>query len=440
MVAPIDHGGDFAKAGGGLMSEALLPAVVLGIETPIGLAIIRSLGEHGVKVYGIGRHADALGMASRYLQHGFVRADGEAALVQQLIDLSQGFGPACLFAISESDIAMLNRHRERLASYRLMFADAQRMQRVLNKEQTYAAAAAVGVRVPRTEQPASIAQVQAVAATLRFPVVLKWANPNDVVRALSAAGLALDKTHYCYSADELIAYLQPYESVGMYPLVQEYCAGYGLGQFILMHQGEAHYAFQHRRVHEWPPEGGFSSLCESIALDSHQALMTQSVALLRALEWEGIAMVEYRHDPASGESALMEINGRFWGSLPLACHAGAAFPWLSYKLLGLGQHVEQELYRAGVRCRFMIPETKRLLRILFRQDAIADKASCSTIFSTSSVHRRSITCSNGATRRRFLPTSCSPCAQAGCACSGAPRRLLPVPPIRHCWPRRTKWT
>lgn len=355
------------------MSGALLPAVVLGIDTPIGLAIIRDLGVRGVQVVGLGRSAGALGMSSRYLQQGVVRASGETALIEQLLALGRQFGQACLFAISESDIALLNRHRDRLTGFQLMFADEARMTRVLNKEQTYAAAARVGVRVPRTEQVTSMAEVRELGSVLRFPVVLKWANPNDVVVVLEGAGLALDKTHYCNSAGELTAYLQPYEQAGLYPLIQEYCTGYGLGQFVLMHKGEAHYAFQHRRVHEWPPEGGFSSLCESVPLASHQALMAKSIALLRELEWEGIAMVEYRHDPATDESALMEINGRFWGSLPLAHHAGAAFPWLSYSLLGMGQPVRQESYRGGMRCRFMIPETKRLLRILFRQDLIADK-------------------------------------------------------------------
>lgn len=357
------------------MSDLLLPAIVLGIDTPIGLAIIRDLGDHGVKVYGIGRTPEALGMSSRHLQRGFVRADGEAALIAQLLELGRRFGKACLFAISESDIALLNRHRDTLVeSFQLMFADEARMSRVLNKEQTYAAAVQVGVRVPMTEQVASMAEVLVLGNALRFPVVLKWANPNEVVAVLERSGLALDKTHYCYSADELIAYLQPYEEVGRYPLIQEYCAGYGLGQFVLMHQGEAHYVFQHRRVHEWPPEGGFSSLCESVSLASHQALMAKSIALLRELEWEGIAMVEYRHDPNTDESTLMEINGRFWGSLPLAQHAGAAFPWLSYSLLGMGQPVRQNSYRSGMRCRFMIPETKRLVRILFQKDKIADKS------------------------------------------------------------------
>jgi predicted ATP-grasp superfamily ATP-dependent carboligase len=357
------------------MDQRLLPVVVLGIETPIGLAIVRELGTRGVAVHGIAWSAGALGLASRYLHRGLIRAKGEEALIQQLIELSANeLGDACLFAIAENDITLLNRHRDRLAGYRMMFADEARMNRVINKEQTYAAASKAGLRVPQTRQIASMVQAEVASRELRFPVVLKWANPYDVTRSLSAAGLPLEKAHYCYTREELLNYLRPYEAVGVYPMVQEYCAGYGLGQFVLMKDRQAHYLFQHQRVHEWPPEGGFSSLCVSVGLDQHHKLMQQSIALLQELDWEGIAMVEYRHDPATGESALMEINGRFWGSLPLAWHAGAPFPWLTYQLFGMGKALQPPPYRAGIRCRFMAPETKRLLRVLFQPQRIADKS------------------------------------------------------------------
>ena len=391
------------------MTAALMPAVVLGIDTPIGLSIIRELGQHGVPVTGIGRASDSLGMASRYLGRGVVRAEGGPALIDQLEALAAELGQSCLFAISEGDIALLNQHRARLAGYRLMFPDQARMGRVLNKEQTYAAADKVGVRVPRMVQPASMAEAHAASTSLRFPVVLKWANPNEVMRTLSAAGCRLDKTHYCYSQAELIDYLTPYQQVGIYPLVQEYCAGYGLGQFVLMKDGQAHATFQHHRVHEWPPEGGFSSLCVSLPPQAHQAQMEKSVALLRELDWEGIAMVEYRHDAATGESALMEINGRFWGSLPLAYHAGAAFPWLMYNLFGLERDMPAPAYRAGVRCRFMIPETKRLLRILLQPGKIAACASracppCLATWPTSCAPAAAILSSNGRTRSPSFAT------------------------------------
>ena len=350
------------------MVETLIPAVVLGIDTPIGLAIIRDLGRRGVPVIGIAHSASGLGLRSRYLTRGLVRPGGGAAgLVQQLRQLSSEIGPACLFAIAETDISALNLERAQLDGYRLMFADTVRMARVLHKDQTYAAAVSVGIHVPRTLHPASLEEAAAAAPGLRYPVILKWADPNGAMQPLRRAGLSLDKLRYCADAGELMAGLRGYEPVGLYPMVQEFCAGYGLGQFVLMRDGQAHCLFQHRRVHEWPPEGGISTLCVSLPPDEHAALMTQSVALLRALDWEGVAMVEYRYDPATGRAALMEINGRFWGSLPLACQAGAAFPWYAYQLLGLDRPVAQAPYVAGLRARFMVPETKRLWRVLTRK-------------------------------------------------------------------------
>jgi predicted ATP-grasp superfamily ATP-dependent carboligase len=350
-----------------------LPAVVYGIDTPIGLTIVRDLGRNGIEVHGIARSPHGLGLASRYLSSGMVRAPGEEGVIEQLIALGKRLGSACLFAISEGDIAMLNRHRARLGDYTILFADQARMDSVLNKDRTYEAAARVGIRTPRTEQAASMADVDALSRTLRFPVVLKWANPLLAGPALAASGLKPEKTVYCNTPAELIVYMKRFEPVGLYPLIQEYCAGYGLGQFILMRNRQVHYTFQHKRVHEWPPEGGFSSMCESLPREQHAELMAKSAALLRELAWEGVAMVEYRHDPATGESALMEVNGRFWGSLPLAYHSGANFATLCYRLFGLKEKVDQVPYRSGMRCRFMVPETKRLLRILFGQRHIADK-------------------------------------------------------------------
>ncbi|WP_338769366.1 ATP-grasp domain-containing protein [Massilia sp. METH4] len=362
-----------APVAGEAPAQRLIPAVVLGIDTPIGLAIVRSLGRRGVSVYGIARGRAAPGLSSRYLRQGLLRAEDAAGTLDQLESLVGRIGPACLFAISEGDIALLNRHRDRLAGYRLMFSDARRMETVLDKQKTYAAAGRAGVPVPRTVQPATLPEAAAAAPALRYPVVLKWAEPNEAGIVLRRAGLTLDKTRYCHGADELLEYLRQFEPVGRYPMIQEYCAGYGLGQFFLMHGGQAHAMFQHRRLHEWPPEGGVSTLCESVPLTQHAALRERSMALLRELDWEGIAMVEYRYDPERDEAALMEINGRFWGSLPLACQAGADFPWLAYSLLGVGAAQPQPEYRAGLRCRFMIPETKRLARLLFRPGAVADR-------------------------------------------------------------------
>jgi hypothetical protein len=65
----------------------------------------------------------------------------------------------------------------------------------------------------------------------------------------------------------------------------------------------------------------------------------------------------------------MEVNGRFWGSLPLAIQSGASFPWYCYQALALGQQPAVKAYAEGVRCRYMTAETRRLLHMLMKRAA-----------------------------------------------------------------------
>ena len=47
-----------------------LPCVVLGLETQIGLSVVRELGRAGVPVIGVAQQANAIGLRSRYLTQG----------------------------------------------------------------------------------------------------------------------------------------------------------------------------------------------------------------------------------------------------------------------------------------------------------------------------------------------------------------------------------
>lgn len=63
-------------------------------------------------------------------------------------------------------------------------------------------------------------------------------------------------------------------------------------------------------------------------------------------------MVEYKRDIVTGQPYLMEVNGRFWGSLQLAIDAGVDFPRLLVTA-ALGDPMEPvSVYRLGVRSRW----------------------------------------------------------------------------------------
>ena len=97
--------------------------------------------------------------------------------------------------------------------------------------------------------------------------------------------------------------------------------------------------------------GGASAYRESVAVDA--TLYDYAVRLLREHRWTGLAMVEFKANGAGAK--LMEINGRVWGSLPLAVASGVDFPGMLADLYLLGidsikPQVRSE-YKLGVRCR-----------------------------------------------------------------------------------------
>ena len=78
-------------------------------------------------------------------------------------------------------------------------------------------------------------------------------------------------------------------------------------------------------------------------------LLDASVRLLKVLDYTGVAMVEFKVDPKTGHWALIEVNGRFWGSLPLALAAGADFPLALFQMLVEGRTEFPKGYREGLR-------------------------------------------------------------------------------------------
>lgn len=349
--------------------SGLPPALVLGVDSPIGLTVVRELGEQGVPAHAIGSRR-SIGRASRYCR-GFTERP-RVPIADWLPDLIDATGARALLAISENDLVQLAALPAEINGCAILTPRAGPLGIVLDKAETLRRAAAIGIDTPPTWQPSADDDVAAHAESLSYPAVAKWADPPAILPLLERAGLDFIKAEFLHDADAMLAMIERYRPLGHWPLVQSYCPGVGIGQMIFMDRGEPVLRFQHRRLREWPPEGGTSTCCAAEPLDRHASQMEKSVALLRAIGWQGPAMVEYRYDARSGKYWLMEVNGRFWGSLPLARHCGARFAWEAYRRAVLGDERPAPPPRAGRSARYMVPDTRRLLRVLFGAAEIAD--------------------------------------------------------------------
>ena len=276
--------------------------------------------------------------------------------------------------VSEDDILFFNRVKDDLYPIKALVPSKTAIEKVLSKEFTAQTAKQIGINTPDSWQINTLTEVDKLEEQLTFPVILKWSNPHTVLKKAREHKVKIEKLIYCYNFADLRQQLSIYSPLNSFPMIQNYIPGYGLGQFFFMHQGKALLRFQHQRLHEWPPEGGFSSLSESVPLSEYQQLQEQSINLLTKLNWQGVAMVEYRYDPKNQKPVLMEINGRFWGSLPLAYHSGVPFAWYTYMVQGKNELPIKPLQiKEKIQCRNTLVEVKRLNRILFNSSKIKDK-------------------------------------------------------------------
>jgi len=105
---------------------------------------------------------------------------------------------------------------------------------------------------------------------------------------------------------------------------------------------------------------------QSVAADA--ALVAQSRLLLETMGWQGVAMVEFKRDARTGVAYLMEVNGRFWGSLQLAIDAGVDFPALLIAAASGEPVATPPSYRIGTRSRWWWGDVDHLLA-RWRKDA-----------------------------------------------------------------------
>jgi predicted ATP-grasp superfamily ATP-dependent carboligase len=323
------------------------------------LALVRALGRAGIPVMVGSASIDSLAGSSRFCT-GRVRypspvGQGEAFQASILGEMQSGRYEV-LLPMTDITTILLAQMRNVLDPHvRVPISTEEQIYNVQDKRQVLLAAQKIGIACPATFMLYNNENLESIADKLQYPVVVKprlsWLRRNG---QWVSGGV-----EYAHNAEDLKKkYLQAH-SVIPSPLVQERVDGEGRGVFLLVWKGELKAAFCHRRLREKPPWGGVSVYRESIPFD--REVVDKSYKLLQGFGWQGPAMVEFKVDNGDGRMKLMEVNGRFWGSLQLALDAGLNFPLLYYRL-ALGENAPSQFdYRVGVRSRWLLGDLDQLL-------------------------------------------------------------------------------
>jgi len=331
------------------ISQSKGKVLVLGDDLRSFLSVIRSLGRRGLRVEVGWCAPDCPARFSRYVSRFHVlppysaKDSGWKLAFKRLLQ-SEDFD--LVIPCDDPRIIPLQFNRAELEPLaRIYLLEDRAFQITSNKLASQQLAKELGVPVPRSVQLSRVDGDRLEGFGL--PLVLKPLSSFTHENILDR-----NRVRKAYSYEDAVAALDRMLIAGPV-LVEENFLGRGVGVEVLANEGKILTAFQHQRVHE-PLLGGGSSYRRVVPL--HPELLEATRRLMRALDYTGVAMVEFKLDPATGRFVLIEINGRFWGSLPLALSAGADFPWFLYQMLVLGKREFPQRFKTNLYCRNWIAD------------------------------------------------------------------------------------
>jgi protein-tyrosine-phosphatase/predicted ATP-grasp superfamily ATP-dependent carboligase len=295
-----------------------MTALVLDGHSRAALEALQSLGRAGVQVDLAAEAQACLAMHSRYVSRKLQQPSQERAADFQawLREQDKLRNYVLIVPATETSLLGLRQLSENdpLRRKAVIPGDAA-LDVALDKEKTWRLAHQLGVPAPGGTLLSTLAEIGLVQ---QFPVVLKPTHSKVMVDgALRTLAVAVVKNES--ERQEQLRRWLPVTAVQQ----QEYIQGRGVGVEFLFNRGKKIWHFAHERVHEYPLTGGASSYRRSI--DPPQGMLHDAEKLLTALNWHGVAMVEFKMD-SKGQYWLMEINPRLWGSLALSIDSGVDFP------------------------------------------------------------------------------------------------------------------
>lgn len=201
--------------------------------------------------------------------------------------------------------------------FKAMSADWTALEKVCDKQQLAATAAAAGIAFPKNYTVQSVDDFGRIE--VQYPVVLKPAM------RIGRNAFSASKAWRADSRDELEdLYRQASALVGHKEIVlQELVPGSGEAQFsyvALWHANAPVAEMTARRTRQYPIE--FSLTSTFVEVVDNDAVKTAGRALLSSIGFEGLVEVEFKFDARDGGYKVLDVNPRTWSWFGLCEFAG----------------------------------------------------------------------------------------------------------------------
>ena len=304
-------------------------ALVLGLN-PTGYGIVRSLVREGVGVTGAYEFSEEFGRLSRQCgKLDLRRSRDELEKVERLIAWARDIGGVSpvIYANSDKHVQFVADHQDLLSRYFLYhWVSRETVASIVDKSHMSHLCRQIGIVVPRTHVTRPDGDIAATARSFVFPCLVK---PLRSFHSGFPPGL---KNMVVRTPDELVQFYGSHPELCGSTLWQEIIAGADDSvlqcNVLVTTKGLVEATVCIRKIHQYPP--GFGSMSFG-RTEKIEFIVKESVRILEALEYRGLASLEFKHCPADGRYYFIEMNPRLPWYNSLFADAGVNLAYLAFR-------------------------------------------------------------------------------------------------------------
>jgi D-aspartate ligase len=335
-------------------AESLSHSAVVSDRPPVlimnlfytGIGIARNLAGTAVRVIGLSAHRK--GSPGNYTRLCEVRFSPNSqeepeSLVEFLLQAAGELRGAVIFPTRDLDVLFLDRYRAVLTPhYRLAIPSRSALGQALDKHTFASLARQSGLSVPKTMVVRTREDLDEVSKEVGFPCVIKPISSHQWREGTNWQKVGGRKAFLSDSREVLGREYDQVSAAYHEVLAQEWIPGKTdaivvLGGYVGA-KSELLAYFTARKIVQSPDEY-FGTGC-LIRSEEIPALLEPTRRLFKALEYSGMAEVEYKFDARTGEYKLIELNARHWDQHELSRTSGVNLTWVAYAdLIGQPTHV-----------------------------------------------------------------------------------------------------
>jgi len=343
-----------------------MKVLIVGGANNASLAITQSLGKFVNSVDVVGLKSDFnKTFYSKYIRKKHLLESPEKSLsnfCNELVDIINSYKYDFIIPTNDrfSIILSLPAFKAKVLKSQLVVPPYDTLLKAMDKATTLKLAQKNGCPIPKTifTDQDYLLNMDSINENLEFPVVIKPRSSWFI----KGTQLVKGKINYITDPSDLKeAFLNSHENIP-FPLIQHQIKGDAWGIELLFWKGKIEAAFSHRRIRESNPLGSYSSAVESISANEKYLGYIQKI--LAEIDWNGVCMFEFKNDDSDDIPKLMEINGRFWGSLPVAIKSGVDFPKFLIQLYRNMDISYANEYELGVKGTWLIADLVHLYHVM----------------------------------------------------------------------------